>query len=164
MFDVLEDFFFSFTQRVSFPSVGVFCWRQSNPPRSQNPNRPNMKGKCNYPALFQINWTPPPINAELFLFILTHLSPPSSEVRPASAFCLWDIVREKVKCERSRDLIRGKMHPSEFLLVSEHVKRMNHNLAQNILSCILFINNSSLAALFEHRVNVKRLCVVHSYI
>lgn len=62
------------------PSVGV-CWRRSNPPWSQNPNRPNMKGKCNYPALFQINPTPLPgsvgadsafsfvwgLSAELFL-------------------------------------------------------------------------------------------------
>lgn len=67
-------FSFSLSQRAFLPSVGV-CWRRSNPPWSQNPNRPNMKGKCNYPALFQINWTPPPINAELFLFIVAPLSP-----------------------------------------------------------------------------------------
>lgn len=69
-FDVLEFvfllFLFSFFNTgTSLPSVGV-CWRRSNPPWSLNPNRPNMKGKCNYPDLFQINWTPPPINVEFF--------------------------------------------------------------------------------------------------
>lgn len=48
----------------NLPSVGV-CWRRSNPPWFQNPNRPNMKGKHNYPAFFQINRTPPPINIEI---------------------------------------------------------------------------------------------------
>lgn len=75
---------------MKLPSVGV-CWRRSNPPWSQNPNKPNMKGKCNYPALFQINWTPPPINVELFLFILTLLSPLCA--REASFFS-EDTVRE----------------------------------------------------------------------
>lgn len=53
-----------FMHQVNLPSVGV-SWRRSNPPWFQNPNRPDMKGKLNYAALFQINWTPPSINVEI---------------------------------------------------------------------------------------------------
>lgn len=74
------------SQRASLPSVGV-CWRRSNPPWSRNPNRPNMKGKCNYPALFQINWTPPPINVELFL---TQLSPLCARDHVCFVFVSWE--------------------------------------------------------------------------
>lgn len=80
---------FYLSQRGSFPSVGV-CRRRNNPPWSQNPNRANMKGKCNYPASFRINWTPPPISEEVLLLIRT---------RPTRSACLcfWVTVRENPK-------------------------------------------------------------------
>lgn len=63
---------FCFITEMSSRSVGV-CWRQSNPPRFQNPNRPNMKRESNYPAVFQINKTPPPINEKSSLLCVSQL-------------------------------------------------------------------------------------------
>lgn len=70
------------SEQASLPSVGV-SWRWSNPPRSHNPNRSNMKVECNYPSLIS-DGRDATANKRLLCVSEHKRAPPSSPGREAA--------------------------------------------------------------------------------